>query len=126
MEKLFAMITMPKINNVILVIIIAEFILTTAWGFLAPIFAVFITQQITGGTVAGVGLVITIYWTTKSILQLFVARFIDRNHGEIDDFYFFIAGGFLNAVFISLYYFATDIWHIYALHFLIAIADAML
>lgn len=116
----------PKINQVILTIIIAEFVLITAWGFLAPIFAVFITQQIAGGTVAVVGFAITVYWTTKSILQLFVARFIDKNHGEIDDFYFFIAGGFLNAIFVSLYYFAASVWHIYTLHFLIAVADAML
>lgn len=126
MEWLFTKIKIPEISHVVLVIIIAEFILITAWGFLAPIFAVFITQQIAGGTVAVVGFAITIYWVTKSILQLFVARFIDRNHGEIDDFYFFIAGGLLNAVFVSLYYFVSTVWHIYALHFLIAVADAML
>ena len=116
----------PKISQVILIIIIAEFILTTAWGFLAPLTAVFITQQIVGGTVAVVGFALTTYWVVKSVLQLFVARYIDKNHGEIDDFYFFLAGGFMNAIVVSLYYFATEVWHIYALHFLLAVADAML
>lgn len=117
---------LPKISQVVLVIIIAEFVLTAAFGFLAPFFAVFITQQIVGGSVAVVGFAITVYWVTKSLLQLFVARFIDKNHGEIDDFYFFLAGGFLNAVFVSLYYFASEVWHIYTLHFLVGAADAML
>jgi len=126
MEWLLRKFRMPPINQVILIIIIAEFILTTAWGFLAPLTAVFITQQIIGGTVAVVGFAITIYWVVKSVLQLFVARHIDKNHGEIDDFYFFLAGGFLNAVFVSLYYFATHVWHIYAIHTLIAVADSML
>lgn len=117
---------MPQINSVILVIVTAEFILTVAFGLLAPFFAVFVTQQIIGGSVAVVGFAITIYWATKSILQLLVAKYIDRNHGEIDDFYFFLVGGLLNAVLVSLYYFATHVWHIYTLHFLIAIADAML
>lgn len=117
---------MPEINQVVLTIVVAEFILITGWAFLAPIFAVFVTQQINNGTVAVVGFAITIYWITKSILQLFVARFIDKNHGELDDFYFFVGGGFLNAVFVSLYYFSSEVWHIYALHFLVAIADAML
>lgn len=117
---------LPKINQVILLIIVAEFVLTIAWGFLAPITAVFVTQQIVGGSVAVVGFSLTIYWVTKSTLQLFVARYIDRNHGEIDDFYFFLAGGFLNAIFVSLYYFAATAWHIYAINFLIAVADAML
>lgn len=116
----------PKLNQVILVIVMAYFVLTTAAGFLPPIYAVFITTQIAGATVASVGLAITIYWMTKSILQLFIARFIDRNHGEIDDFYFMIAGGILNAVFISLYYFATNIAHVYILQFAIGVADAMI
>lgn len=126
MDWLFTKFRLPRINQVILIIVIAEFILTTAWGFLAPITAVFITQQIVGGSVAVVGFALTIYWITKSILQLFVAKYIDKNHGEIDDFYFFLAGGLLNAAFVALYYFAVDAWHIYGLHFLIAIADAML
>lgn len=115
----------PKINQVILIIIVAEFVLITAFGLLPPIFAVFVTQQIEGGTVAVVGFAITIYWVTKSILQLFVARYIDKNHGEIDDFYFFVTGGLLNSVFVSLYYFAATPLHVYLLHFMIAIADAM-
>jgi len=115
----------PKLNQVILVIVMAYFVLTAAAGFLPPMYAVFITTQIAGATVASVGLAITIYWATKSVLQLFVARFIDRNHGEIDDFYFMIAGGILSALFVSLYYFATNIVHVYILQLLIGVADAM-
>ena len=117
---------LPKLNQVILVIVIANFILTMAFGSLSPLFAVFVTKQIVNGTVAAVGFAITIYWVTKSILQLFVARHIDKNHGEIDDFYFLIAGGLLNSFFVSLYYFATDMWHIYLLHFLIGVGDSLL
>ena len=116
----------PKLNQVILIIIIADFVLITAFGFLPPIFAVFITQQIAGATVATVGFALTVYWLTKSILQLFVARLVDRNHGEVDDFYFMIAGGLLNSVLVTLYYFADQTWHVYALSFLIGAGDALL
>ncbi|OHA03507.1 MAG: hypothetical protein A3J58_03285 [Candidatus Sungbacteria bacterium RIFCSPHIGHO2_02_FULL_52_23] len=116
----------PKLNQVILVIVMAYFVLTAAAGFLPPIYAVFITTQIAGATVASVGFAITVYWVTKSIVQLFVARFVDKNHGEIDDFYFMIAGGLLNALLISLYFFATNILHVYLLQFFIGIADAMI
>lgn len=126
MEWLLSRSWMPKINQVILIIVIAEFILTTAAGLLPPFFAVYVTQQIIGGTIAVVGFALTIYWLTKSSLQLFIARSIDKNHGEIDDFYFFLAGGLMNAICISLYYFATHVWHIYLIHFVIGIADAML
>ncbi len=116
----------PKINQVILIIVIADFVLITAFGFLPPIFAVFITQQIPGATVATVGFALTVYWMTKSILQLFVARFIDRMRGEIDDFYFMIVGGFLSSLVITLYYFASATWHIYLFGFLLGLGDAML
>lgn len=116
----------PKLNQVILIIVIADFVLITAFGFLPPIFAVFITQQIAGATVATVGFALTVYWLTKSILQLFVARLVDRNHGEIDDFYFMIAGGLINAALVTLYYFANQTWHVYTLSFLIGIGDALL
>ena len=116
----------PKINQVILIIVIADFILITAFGFLPPIFAVFVTEQIPAATVTVVGFALTIYWTTKSVLQLFVARLIDRNRGEIDDFYFMIAGGFFSSVIITLYFFAASIWHIYLLGFLLGVGDAMI
>lgn len=115
----------PKLNQVILVVVMADFVLVGAFGFLPPIFAIFVSEQIAGASVATVGFAITIYWATKSILQLFVARFIDRNHGEIDDFYFMIAGGLLSAGVVSLFYFATAVWHIYLLEFVIGIGDAM-
>lgn len=118
--------TLPKLNQVILIIVIADFVLITAFGLLSPIFSIFVSQQIRMGTVAAVGFAITIYWVVKSILQLFVARLIDKNHGEIDDFYFMIAGGVLSAVSASLYYFSTEVWHVYALQFILGIGDAML
>ncbi|OGZ97740.1 MAG: hypothetical protein A3B34_00575 [Candidatus Sungbacteria bacterium RIFCSPLOWO2_01_FULL_54_21] len=116
----------PKINQVILIIVFADFILITAFGFLPPIFAVFITEQIPGATVATVGFALTVYWMTKSVLQLFVARFIDRARGEIDDFYFMIMGGLISSVVITLYYFAAATWHVYVLGFMLGLGDAML
>lgn len=116
----------PKINQVILIIVIADFVLITAFGFLPPIFAVFITEQIAGATVKTVGFALTVYWVTKSLLQLFVARFIDRTRGETDDFFFMIAGGFLSSLIITLYYFAASAWHVYLLGFFLGVGDAML
>src|SRR3989338_1804653 len=95
----------PKINQVILIIVFADFILVSAFGFLAPISALFITQEITHGTVAVVGFALTIYWVVKSILQLFVARHIDKNHGEYDDFYSMILGGLMSSVAVIFFFF---------------------
>ncbi|MBI2056403.1 MAG: MFS transporter [Candidatus Sungbacteria bacterium] len=116
----------PKINQVILIIVLADFVLVSAFSFLTPIYSLFITKEITNGTVAVVGFALTIYWTVKSILQLFVARYIDRNHGEYDDFYSMIIGGFISSMVVILYYFASHIWHIYLLQLLLGVGDAFL
>ena len=50
----------PKINQIILIIIIAEFVLVTAFGLLSPIFAIFVTEQIKDGTVKVVGFAIAV------------------------------------------------------------------
>jgi MFS family permease len=111
---------------VISIIIASDFLLTTSASLISPIFALFVTQQVSGGTAQVVGFSMAIYWIVKSVLQLPVARMIDRNHGEIDDYYYLLAGMILGAGVMSLYYFADRVWHVYALQAMFGIADAML
>lgn len=112
-----------KINQVILVIIFAEFILTTGTALISPIFALFVVETI-GAPVTVVGFSIAIYWGVKSILQLPIAQYLDKNHGEIDDFYALLGGSALITIAAYLFYFVNSVWQIYLLQFLIAIGDA--
>ena len=113
----------PKLNQVILVMIFAQFILTVAANLNVPLFAVFILNNI-GAAAAAVGFASALYWGVKSILQLPIARWIDRNHGEIDDYHSLLLGIAITTVSIFLFYFATKLWHVFAIQFLIAIGDA--
>lgn len=114
-----------QVNHVILIIIMAEFIMTTASGLINPVFSLFLVDDI-GAAVTVVGFSVAIYWVVKSVLQLPVARYLDRNHGEIDDFYSMIAGLFLTTTAVFLFYFAHKVWHVYALQFFIAVGDAFI
>ena len=116
----------PSLNKVILVIIASDFLLTVGATLLAPIFALFITQQVNGGSAKVVGFAIAIYWIVKSLLQLPIARFIDRNHGETDDFYSMIGGLLFASLITAAYFFAYEVWHIYTLQALLGVADAFL
>ena len=113
-----------KFNRVISLMIMSDFVVTTSASLLIPIFALFITQQIRGGTPEVVGFAIAIYWIVKSVLQLPVARFIDHTKGDADDYHFMLCGLFLGGVIALLYYFAREVWHVYALQVLYGIADA--
>lgn len=115
--------TFLKVNQIILIIIFAQFIFTVAANLTAPIFAIFILQDI-GAAAAALGFISAIYWAAKSILQLPIARWLDKNHGEIDDYYSLLIGIAITTLGVFLFYGATDLWHIFLIQFLIAVGDA--
>lgn len=112
-----------KLNQVILIVIFAQFIFTVAANLNVPLFAIFVLKDI--GTIAEtVGFASAIYWIVKSTLQLPIARWLDKNHGEVDDYYSLLIGIALSTVGTFLFYFAHTIWHIFGIQFLIAVGDA--
>lgn len=121
---------MPKsINKVIKVLIASDVALLTGFGFIAPIFAIFIAQKITFGDIAEAakitGFAMAIYWGVKSVLQIPFGNYLDKNHGEKDDLYFVMIGNLLAALSVVGYIFSSQIWHIYALKALYSLGMAM-
>ncbi|MCH8049722.1 MFS transporter [Patescibacteria group bacterium] len=114
-----------KTNKAVQIIIAFDFFIIGAFALLAPVYAIFITENIVGGTVAVVGFALAIYWIVKSVLQLPVGVFIDRMKGEKDDLYVMALGTFLGAGVMLTYVFAGQIWHVYALQALFGLADAL-
>lgn len=122
---------MPKsINKVIKVLIGSNVILNAAWGFLAPVFAIFIVQDIVGGSVAEAakvaGFSSLVYWTVKSSLQIPIGRYLDKNHGEKDDLWFMVIGTFLAGLTPFGFMLSSQSWHIYASQILHAVGMAMM
>ena len=70
------------------------------------------------------GFAIGLYWIVKSIVQPFLAWYLDGNHGEIDDFYFLVAGLFVSGLVPLGYLFINLPWHLYVLESIHAIAMA--
>jgi len=115
----------PKLNQVVLIIIFAQFIFTVAANLSGPLFALFIVRDI-GAAAAAVGFASAIYWIVKSILQLPIARWIDKNHGEIDDYYSLLIGLAITTSGVFLFFFARELWHIYLIQVLIGTGDAFI
>jgi MFS family permease len=115
---------MPGLNKVIKTLILSDFLLHSGWGLIGPIFAIFITQQVQGGSLVAVGLVAATYWFVKSIAQPFIAHFLDVKKGERDDFKFLILGLFLANLVPLGYVFASQLWHVFFLEVLRGICMA--
>lgn len=97
----------------------------SAFGLIGPIFAVFVTNQITGATIATVGFATTINLLTRALLQMPVARYIDRHKGEKDDFKFMITGSTLVSIVPFIYLFVSTPLHLYFAQMVLGIGGAL-
>lgn len=113
------------INKVIKFLISSDLVLNSGWGLLAPIFAIFIVQNIQGGDAKVAGIAAATYWLVKSLFQIPIGHYLDKNHGEKDDFHFMFWGTLLTGLVPFGFIFAFLPWHIYFLQFFHALGMAM-
>jgi len=114
-----------KLNKIIRILILSDMALLSGFGFMAPIFAVFLTSRIQGGNVKVAGYAAAIYWIVYSLVVIPVSKYLDRNHGEKDDLLSIIIGDLLAAFVVFAYLFSYLPWHIYVLQLIYAIGMAM-
>jgi len=69
-------------NKILKILIYADILMISAFGLLAPIFALFLSNNIKGGTIAAAGVASAIYLLTKCLFQLLIARFNDAEPGN--------------------------------------------
>lgn len=117
------------INRVIRAYIYWDIVVNSAWGLLGPIFAIFLLEKIAVGDIAQgakiAGFATLFYWTTKVIFQIPIGNYLDKNHGEIDDFWFFFTGIIITGLVPFGFIFSYLSWHIYVLQVLHAIGMSM-
>ncbi len=121
---------MPKIiNKIIKFLIISDFFLNSGWGLMGPVFAIFIVQNITVGSFSEAakvaGFASLFFWIVKSILQIPIGNYLDKNRGEKDDFWFMVVGTFMMGIVPIGYLFSSQPWHIYVLQIFYAVAAAI-
>ncbi len=114
-----------KISHVIRTLVLSDFLFNSGFSFFAPIFAIFVTKQIQGGSVEVVGFAAAITQIFKVGLQIPVARFLDKNHGEYDDFYSLVIGSLISSAVPFLYIFASTAMHVYIIQAIYGIGLAM-
>ncbi|TSC75849.1 MAG: hypothetical protein G01um101430_19 [Parcubacteria group bacterium Gr01-1014_30] len=113
-----------SVNKVIKTLVFYDLILLFGWGLVVPIVAIFIVENIKGGNAQVAGVAIGVYWLLKSALQVPIANYLDKNHGERDDYYFLVGGTILASLTPVGFIFASLPWHIYLLQALHALGMA--
>jgi len=113
------------VNRVIRHLVISDFFINFAFGLLAPIFAVFILNNIEGGSLRVIGLATACYWVVRTATTVPLSRFMDRTDGERDEFYFVIAGTFIMSSLPLFYLFVSLPWHIYLIQAVLGLVNSM-
>jgi MFS family permease len=114
-----------RINKVIKNLIYSDVALLTGLGLVAPIFAIYLTENIEGGNIEVVGFAAAIYWIVNSLVMVPIGNYLDKNHGEKDDLWFIVVGNFLAALSVWGYLFSKFPWHIYILQGVYGLGMAM-
>ncbi len=113
-----------RVNHVIRTLVLSDFFMNAGFSVFAPVFAIFVTKQIEGGSMQVIGFAAALTQIFKAGLQIPIARYLDKNHGEYDDFYSMIGGSILVALVPFLYMFASIPKHIYMIQSLYGVGLA--
>ncbi|MFA5013142.1 MAG: MFS transporter [Candidatus Paceibacterota bacterium] len=114
-----------RVNRIVKYLILADLAFWGGWGFVTPVFSIFVVQNIIGGTALVVGIATAVYWITKSVLQYPAGLFLDHHKGDHDDYFFLVLGFLVASVIPFGYVLARYPWHIYVLDFFYGLAMAI-
>lgn len=113
-----------RVNHVIKTLVLSDFFMNAGFSVFAPVFAIFVTKQIDNGSMQVIGFAAALTQIFKAGLQIPIARYLDKNHGEYDDFYSMVGGSILVASVPFMYLFASLPKHIYIIQSLYGVGLA--
>lgn len=118
--------SLSKLSLTVRFLTVSDVMLSTGLGLFGPIFAVFITQQIsTDNVLEVIGIGTSIYLFTRSVGQIPLAYIIDNIKGEWDDFWFLMIGNTIFIIVPILYIFISQPWHLFAIQFVYGLGSAL-
>jgi hypothetical protein len=113
------------LNKILRTLVLSDVLIISAYGLVAPIFAVFLSGKIVGGTLLVVGISESIYLAVKSLLQIPIGILIDKTKGEKIDFWLVFAGTVIESICLALFIVANLPIHVYLIQFLYGIGSAL-
>jgi MFS family permease len=99
-------------NRTTILLVISDVSVLTGFVLVEPILAIFIKDNLVGGTIFAAGIAFMVFLLTKSIVQLPLSRIVDR-HPRSFRRKILIVGTFCQALVPLIYIFATDVNLIY-------------
>ncbi len=108
-------------NRIVKLLIISDLLILSSFGLISPIFALFVKEELVGGSIVAAGTASALFLVTKGLLTIPFGKLADR-YGYKG---LLILGSILFSLCPFLYYFATDVIHIYMIQVLYGMGEAM-
>ncbi len=107
-------------NRTLKLLIISDIFVFSGFGLIAPILAIFIKDNLVGGTIFAAGLASTIFLITHSILQIIFSHVFNPK----DRLWMLVTGTAVIALVPFGFIFSTSIYHLYFVEFIYGIGAA--
>ncbi len=107
-----------KMNKTLKLLTISDMFVFTGFGLISPILAIFIKDNLVGGTLLAAGIASAIFLIVHAILQIIFAQIFSAK----DRRWMLLVGTVLIAFIPFGYIFATTIWHIFFIQLIYGIA----
>ncbi|RJR30776.1 MFS transporter [Candidatus Parcubacteria bacterium] len=111
-------------NKTIKLLMISDIFVLTGFGLIDPILAIFINDNITGGSIFTAGIASSIFLITKSFVQLPFSRHVD-SHDDDDDLKWLLLGTLMVTSVPFFYIFAKNIVVVYLAQLLQGIGSGL-
>lgn len=115
---------LKEVNPVIRILTISDIMVIGGYGLIAPIFAVFMTDNIIGGSVEVAGIGSSIFIIAQSIFQIPIAAVVDKIRGERDDFWALLIGSVAFSIIPLFYMIISTPMQLYLVQFFYGLATA--
>ncbi|MFH1788857.1 MAG: MFS transporter [Candidatus Altiarchaeota archaeon] len=109
-------------NRTIKLLMFSDVFVLTGFGLIQPILAIFIKENLHGGTIFAAGFASTLFLVTKSLVQLPFSRFVDSHDNKVR---WLIAGTFVISIVPFLYIMAEDVTTIYVAEIIYGLGSAL-
>lgn len=97
-------------NRTIKLLMISDIFVLTGFGLIEPILAIFIKEDMIGGTIFAAGLASTLFLLIKCMVQLPFSRYVDSHDDKVK---WLMLGTFLIAIVPFIYIYAEDMTFVY-------------
>lgn len=97
-------------NRTIKLLMLADIFFLTGFGLTNPILAIYMKDNLTGGTIFAAGIASALFLVTKSAIQLPFSRYVDKSSDKVK---WLIIGTAIASVVPFIYIFADDIIYVY-------------